>query len=66
MTSSIVEKLDDANCATFGRAFLQAFVDPAFGVRSKSEVDLLAFEALRDFACACLGLGHFGVTRRLE
>lgn len=37
---------DDARAAQFGRAFLDAYLVPAFGVLSKSEIDLRVFALL--------------------
>lgn len=39
---------DPVKAAAFARAFLGAYLTPAFGARSKSEIDLLVFSALID------------------
>ena len=39
---------DSSKGAAFASAFLEAYLDPAFGAKSKSEVDLLVFSSLID------------------
>ena len=40
--------IKDASAATFARSFLEGYLAPAFGARSKSEIDLLVFSCLID------------------
>jgi hypothetical protein len=37
---------EPANAAKFADAFIGAYISPAFGARSKTEVDLLVFSCL--------------------
>lgn len=40
--------IKDATAAIFAKTFLQSYLAPAFGARSKSEIDLLVFSGLID------------------
>jgi len=56
------------NAAAFSAVFMEGYLTPAFGARSKSEVDLLVFTALVEAKvvkqAADLRVGQLAVRRR--
>ncbi|WP_157450277.1 hypothetical protein [Bradyrhizobium sp. ARR65] len=55
-----------ANASTFGTAFVDGYLSPAFGARSKSEIDLLVFSCLIAAGAIDPALPTYEIARALN